>query len=349
LLEFSHGGGIEAFAKELNYNVDEIIDLSSNINFIKPKINLDFNSLDISAYPTYDKLYKAIADNYKININQLELFNGGSSAIFTLFKHLNLESCTIYSPAYLEYKKATKKFNYKLHLINRLESLNQEVEKNSLVIFVNPSTPDGAFYNIKELLNYWHSKNCTVLVDESFLDFTEEISVIKYLNQYPKLYILKSMTKFYSSAGIRIGTIVSNAENIKTLKEKEPLWKLSQFDSHYLQESLKDKEFKELAKEENNKARKLLQTILENSPLFKKVYKTTANYFLVELNSLNASELQELLKPYKIMVRDCSNFDFLNGAHVRISVKSKKNLTILQEAISIISTKFNLKLINKSE
>jgi len=336
LLEFSHGGGVEAFAKELNCKVDEIIDLSSNINFIKPTINLDFNTLDISAYPTYDKLYQAIANNYQINTNQLELFNGGSSAIFTLFNHLNLSACTIYSPAYLEYKKATKKFKYELHLVNRLEALNQEVEKNSLVIFINPSTPDGAFYNIKELLEYWQSRNCTVLIDESFLDFTDEKSVIKYLDKYPKLYILKSMTKFYSSAGIRIGTIVSNEDNIKALKEKEPLWKLSQFDSHYLQEALKDSEFKTLAKKENDTNRELLQTTLENSPLFTKVYHTTANYFLVELNSLTAAQLQELLKPYKIMVRDCSNFDFLNERHVRIAVKSKESIKLLKKALKDI-------------
>ena len=336
LNEFNHGGGVEAFAKELNCNIENIIDLSSNINFIKPTINLNFNTLDISAYPTYDKLYQAIADNYNINTNQLELFNGGSSAIFTLFRHLKLQSCTIYSPAYLEYKKAAKKFNYKLYLVNRFATLNEEVEQNSLVIFVNPSTPDGAFYNIKELLDYWQRKNCTVLVDESFLDFTDEKSVIEYLDNYPNLYILKSMTKFYSSAGIRIGTIVSNEDNIKALKEKEPLWKLSQFDSHYLQEALKDTEFKEKAKEENHRNRELLKSILNSSTLFKKVYNTTANYFLVELSSLNTYELQELLKPYKIMVRDCSNFDFLNESHVRIAVKSKQTIKLLEKALKEI-------------
>lgn len=337
MLEFSHGGGIEAFANELDCDITEIIDLSSNINFIKPTINIDFNSLDISAYPTYDKLYKAIAENYNISIDELELFNGGSSAIFTLFNHLVLNSCTIYSPAYLEYKKAAKTFNYKLHLVNRFESLNNEVEKDSLVIFVNPSTPDGAFYNIEELLIYWQSKNCTVLIDESFLDFTDNKSAIEYIHRYPKLYILKSMTKFYSSAGIRIGTIVSNEENIKDLKSKEPLWKISQFDSHYLQEALKDREFKQKAKEQNDINRKLLQEILESSKLFKKVYPTTANYFLVQLDTLVASEFQNLLKPYKIMVRNCSNFDFLDESYVRIAVKSNEDLMVLKTALDNIN------------
>ena len=96
---FEHGGQIEKFALELGCEVSEILDLSSNINFIKPKINIDFNTLDISSYPTYDKLYEKIASNYEVQKDEIELFNGGSSAIFTLFRNLALKNCTIYSPA----------------------------------------------------------------------------------------------------------------------------------------------------------------------------------------------------------------------------------------------------------
>ncbi len=337
MLEFTHGGDVESFAGELGCSVDEIIDLSSNINFIKPTISANFNTLEISSYPTYDKLYGAIAKNYNISIDEIELFNGGSSAIFTLFQYLGLKSCTIYSPAYLEYKKAAKNFNYQLHLINRLETLNQEVEKDSLVIFVNPSTPDGTFYEIEELLRYWDSKNCTVLIDESFLDFTDKPSAVEYINKYPKLYILKSMTKFYSSAGIRIGTIVSNKDNIKDLKAKEPLWKISQFDSHYIQEVLDDIKFKQKTKEQNNINKTLLLEILQNSPLIEKVFNSSANYILIKLKDITADELQEKLKKYKIMIRNCSNFDFLDETYVRIAVKSKNDLNIFKEALTHIN------------
>ncbi len=55
--KFEHGGDINSFAKELNCDIKQIIDLSSNINFIKPKIDFDFTSLDISSYPDYKKNY----------------------------------------------------------------------------------------------------------------------------------------------------------------------------------------------------------------------------------------------------------------------------------------------------
>lgn len=333
---FEHGGQIEKFAFDLGCSVSEIIDLSSNINFVKPQINIDFNTLDISSYPTYDKLYEKISSNYGVESSQIELFNGGSSAIFTLFRHLNLDSCIIYSPAYLEYKKASLNFGYELNTINRFEDINEKVKENSLVIFVNPSTPDGKYYDLEELMQTWIENSCTILIDESFLDFCDKPSAIKYLETYDKLYILKSMTKFYSSAGIRVGTIVSTKQNIEKLKRFEPMWKLSQFDSNYLQAALDDKLFKNISKAINIKNKIELENILKESDLIEEIFESSANYLLVKLSNLNAKEFQEKLKPYKIMVRDCSNFDYLDERFVRIAVKSSSANEILQRALKEI-------------
>jgi threonine-phosphate decarboxylase len=333
---FEHGGQIEKFAFDLGCSVSEIIDLSSNINFVKPQINIDFNTLDISSYPTYDKLYEKISSNYGVPSSQIELFNGGSSAIFTLFRHLNLNSCTIYSPAYLEYKKASLNFGYELNTINRFEDINEKVKENSLVIFVNPSTPDGKYYDLEELMQTWIENSCTILIDESFLDFCDKPSAIKYLETYDKLYILKSMTKFYSSAGIRVGTIVSTKQNIEKLKRFEPMWKLSQFDSNYLQAALDDKLFKNISKAINIKNKIELENILKESDLIEEIFESSANYLLVKLSNLNAKEFQKKLKPYKIMVRDCSNFDYLDERFVRIAVKSSSANEILQRALKEI-------------
>lgn len=333
MLEFSHGGQIEAFAKELKCDVKEIIDLSSNINFLKPNINVDFNTLDISSYPTYDKLYKKIALKYKVDIQNIELFNGGSNAIFTLFNHLNLTHCTIYSPAYLEYKKACKIYNYECDTINRFTNITRAVKEKSLVIFVNPSTPDGKYYNIEEFLNAWDKLNCTVLIDESFLDFTNYKSAIQYLDKYKNLYILKSMTKFYSCAGVRCGTLISSKQNIEAIRKNEPMWKLSQYDSCYLQNALDDEVFAKTSKAINIKNHLLLKKVLEKSGLFEKVFSSDANFLLVKLKNTTATILQNHLKRYKIMVRDCSNFDYLDGTYVRIAVKNEKSINILEKAL----------------
>lgn len=334
--KFQHGGDINSFAKDLHCDTKDIIDLSSNINFIKPKLKCDFNTLNISSYASYENLYKIVSKKYKVKASEIELYNGASTAIFTLFRKLALKECTIYSPAYLEYKKASNLFGYKLNLINRFENIEAEVKRGSLVIFVNPSTPDAKCYNIKKLLKYWIKKECTILIDESFLEFTKKESSIKYLKEYKNLYILKSMTKFYSCAGVRVGTIISSKENIKKLREDEPLWKISTYDMNYIIEALKDKNFIEKSLEKNRKNRKELQKVLASYPFIKKVYKSSANFILIELKNMDANTLQNHLKKYKIMVRNCSNFDFLNSSFVRIAVKNRTSILRLKQALDKI-------------
>ena len=334
---FQHGGDVNTFAKTCGCKVEEVIDLSSNINFVKPKIDVDFNTLDIAPYPNYAKLYEAIALNYDVEVDEIEIFNGGSSTIFSLFTHLkgmlgNTPYVSIYTPAYLEYKKASKVFDYTLQNIDRFNALQKEPKNGSLVVFVNPSTPNGMFYEIETLLELWKSKNCTVLIDESFLEFTPYASVSQYLSKYDNLYILKSMTKFFGAAGIRVGTLISQKQNIAKLKEKEPLWKLSTFDSAYIQAVLKDKTFKAVSDSANSEAKDYLVKILHSSSLVEKIYPSTANYILVKL-TITAKAFQELLKPYKIMVRSCENFDGLSNYHVRIAVKSINDLQLLQKAL----------------
>lgn len=335
-MNFAHGGDINAFASQIGCNIEEVIDLSSNINFLKPEINFDFNSLDISAYPNYDTLYDSIGKLYDVNSSQIELFNGGSSAILSLFRLFKATTINIYSPAYLEYKKAATALNYNINLINRFTELHREVPEGSFVVFVNPSTPEGSFYDLEQLMDSWMKKKCTILIDESFLDFTNHKSCIEYLEKYDKLYILKSMTKFYSSAGIRLGIVVSNPKNIEKLKEKEPLWKISQFDSNYIQQALQDQNFTKITKAVTITNRAFLVQILKKFKYTQHIIDSTANFVLIQLKTINAIQFQELLKPYKIMVRDCSNFDFLDKSFVRIAVKSKKDLETLEKSLKKI-------------
>ncbi len=328
---YGHGGDVNAFAAHCGCNVCEVVDLSSNINFITPSV--DFSTVPLNSYPNYKELTQTLADYYNIHPDELELFNGGSSAIFSLMHFFDHPTCTLYSPAYLEYKKAALLHGKKVDLINRVDDSAQKVENDSLVIFVNPSTPDGKYYDLDILMQEWMAKNCTILIDESFLEFCGGESVSRYLQTYNKLYVLKSQTKFYGCAGVRVGIVLSSAENIRALKEKEPLWKISALDGHFLITALRDKSFRAQSRELNAEAKTYLKTILDNSPFFEKVFESDANFFLVRLASISAKEFQEKLIPHKIMVRDCSNFDFLDERYVRIAVKDIEVLMRFEEAL----------------
>lgn len=333
---YSHGGDVEAFAKKVGCSVDEVIDLSSNIHFDSPDVQIDLKRVDFKTYPKYDELYQSLAKHYTTNKDEIEVFNGGSSAIFTLMRELKNKECYIYSPAYVEYKKAANINGKDITLINRLENIDTKVNENSIVVFVNPSTPDGKLYDLKKLIEYWKSKNCTVIIDESFLEFTDAQSIVGYIKSYDKLYILKSLTKFYGCAGVRCGMVVSCKENILKLKKNEPLWKISHFDSIYIQKMLEDKNYKEKTLKDVVEAKEYLKEVLKKSDVFESFSDSSANFFLVKLNKLSAKEFQKNLEPFKIMVRDCSNFDFLDDSYVRIAVKSKKDIKSFEKALDSI-------------
>jgi len=330
-MESIHGGDIFKFAKEAKCSPKDVIDLSSNVNFIKPKIDIDFNSLSISPYPNYKKLTQQVAKYYRVKDNNLELFNGATVAIDTILKELREFSdiCVIYSPAYLEYKRVAVKYRYDVKLFDRFLPFKSP-PKGSVIVFVNPSTPDGVFYNIEYAIKVWNSLECKIVIDESFLDFISlENSIVNHLNRIENLFIIKSMTKFFGSAGIRVGALISNEKFISNLKVKEPLWKISSFDSAYILSALEDKEFINRSKEANLISKKYLldglESLRDKGKIVNKIYFSSVNFLLIRLK-IEAKVLQDILVSQKIMVRDCSNFDYLDNYFIRVAVKDIDSL-----------------------
>ena len=334
-MNFSHGGDIFRFAKELNCDPREVIDLSSSINFIKPKVEIDLNSIDVSFYPNYQELKAIIAENYSIDLDSIELFNGATSAIYSLLRYLrdSTNQINLYAPIYLEYKRCAILNSYALRLINRFDGLDRSIDRGSIVIFTNPSTPDGRFCNLEPLIDRWMDRGVYIIIDESFLEFTEFRSATRFLKEYKRVYIIKSITKFYASAGVRVGAIISNNEDILNLSRREPIWKISQFDLEYVKSILRDEEFPKRAREGNLKNRLKLERVLNRFDFIEKIYSSNVNFLLIKLKNIRAYELQEALKPYKILIRDCSNFDFLDSSYIRVAVKSQEAIKKLEEAL----------------
>ncbi len=334
-----HGGDIYSFAKVAGCRVEEVIDFSSNINFVKPNGVIDLYSLNLLPYPDphYRGLWDAFNDLYAIPEScDIEFYNGASAGIFSLFKSLKPKECVLYAPIYSEYKKAADLFASYTTLVNRLDDLYYEPSHGSLIVFVHPSTPDGKVYPIESLLQHWKNKASHILIDESFLDFTDTPSVVPLLKEYPSLYVLKSMSKFYSGAGIRVGGVMSNRENIRVLRSHEPMWKLSSFDTRYIIDLLKDKDFSYRTKESTVKNKSLLIQILEESGLFEEIFDSQANFILARLKGLNGHDLQSQLMEYRILIRVCDNFDFLGPGYIRFAVKGQAALERLKEGLKYI-------------
>jgi len=325
-----HGANIYKYAKEIGCDAKEVIDFSSNINLYQPKTTLDPDNEMIVKYAdtSYMDLRKSIAKNYPVKKSQIALYNGATSAIFDLLNTLDLDKVYLYAPLYGEYENALPKHVNKIK-INRFKNINLIPQKNSTLVFVNPSTPDGKYYDLKKLFKIWKKQNCQVILDESFLEFETLKSFVHEINNYQKLYIIQSFSKFYACAGVRIGAVFSHKKNLKKLKQ--PIWNISSFDASFLTQRLNDKAFVKHSKKYHSLQKKELKNILESSNLFSKIHQSDSNFFLVKTK--HAKALFTHLLHYKILVRTCGSFDFLSNKYLRFAIKDKQSHTLLKKAL----------------
>ena len=330
-----HGANIYKYAKKLQCESSEIIDFSSNINSYIPDIDITLTNEVLVKYGdnSYKDLKKTIALKYQIKKKQIALFNGATSAIFELFKSLEEKKTYLYAPLYGEYEKAAILTKKKIIKINRFDKIQKKPKKNSIVVFVNPSTPDGRFHDLEHLFTLWKKQNCTVILDESFLEFESLKSLKNQINNYKKLYIVQSFTKFHCCAGVRIGAIFSHKSKIQNFHT--PLWNLSSLDTAFLTQRLQDTVFTKRSKNLHKMHKKELFTILKESKLFSKIYKSDTNFFLTK--SKKAQKIFKFLLEKKILVRTCDSFDFLDENHLRFAVKDTYAHHTLQKELKIFN------------
>jgi threonine-phosphate decarboxylase len=180
---------------------------------------------------------------------------------------------------------------------------------------------------LSDLFALWTAADCHIIIDESFLDFCTAESAMTTLAHYEKIYVIKSLSKFYGCAGIRIGFIAANADFIGDLKQLEPAWKLSSVDMAYMQQALAntDTDFIEQTRQQTNSNRELLRQVLHDSGLFAEIYPSAANFLLARLHDGNDGyQLQAQLAPARILIRVCENFVGLDKRYVRFAVKESR-------------------------
>ena len=338
-----HGGNIYQFARHLGCRPEHVLDFSANIN---PQQAVDpgcLQQVELGPYadPDYSLLKEAIVRRYPIPDHaDIELFNGASAAIFALLRQLRPVELVLYTPLYGEYAHIAGQLGCKVHRIDRLgtsadASLSAwpaEIPRGSTVIFVNPSTPDGRLYQLQDLLSVWRAAGCTVIIDESFLDFClqDADSIAAQIAHDDKLYVIKSLSKFYGCAGVRVGFIVAAAQAIKELKLLEPAWKLSSLDMAYMQHALANSAFIERTRRKTAGLREMLFQVLQASCLFDKIYPGQANFLLARLaDGGDGYQLQAQLESSRILIRVCDNFEGLDKSHVRFAVKDEQAIVQL--------------------
>lgn len=336
------------------YGDNDIIDFSVNINpFGYPKGIESYiikTLKEINKYPEIDGVTskKYIANNLGVNHENIIIGNGAIELIYLYAKLFINKDIVVIQPTFNEYQRAFAPYNCRL--INYITMEEEEFKINAsklmsflkeikpdLVILCNPNNPTGSFMPYEEMLEifkYSKEENISWLIDESFIDFTDKESAIKYISEYP-LFIVHSLTKFFGVPGLRIGYGIASKEVINKLhKYKEP-WSLNSFALNLLPVIINDYDYIAKTKRWINKERKYLFDSLSAIKDIS-VFETKTNFFLCKYLLSSTIELQDKLLQKGIYIRTCEDFVGLGNNYFRIAIKSREDNDKLIEILKEI-------------
>jgi threonine-phosphate decarboxylase len=339
-----HGGNIYQVARRKGLKPENIIDFSANINPLgyssRVKNVLASSENAILNYPdpiAYDFI-NALSSFHNLPAENFLVGNGSTEFIYLLPGIIRPKSVLVVAPTFTEYKYSFQQakgvlFYYntleKDHFVIQQKKLFDELKRGYSALYIcNPANPTGVLVpegTMKEIIGYACKKGTSVILDETFMDFTEQHSLKAQIKNFDNLYILRSMTKFFALPGLRAGYLISNGKNIeKIIKRQEP-WSMNAIAQQAGIESLKDHAHMQKSILYVRETREAFVKELTKLP-YLTVFKGSANFLLLKLNEsapVTVSGLYEKLLDKGIVIRTCEDFQGLSDMFFRIAVKKK--------------------------
>lgn len=209
------------------------------------------------------------------------------------------------------------------------------VNARTLVIS-NPNNPTGAWLTLAEVKALASSlvDLDAVIVDESFIDFSDLESAAKHATETPNLVVVKSMGKSLGWHGVRLGYAVAEPRRAQALRDRLPFWNINGLAAFVLKTVTRFKlEFQEsfgrVAAD-----RVYMAERLATLPALT-IYPSRANFLFIELPvGVPGRQLRDrLLKNYGLMVRECSNKIGASEQYLRLAVQSRAAVDVLVSAL----------------
>lgn len=354
----SHGGNKQEMARLLNIPVDQILDFSASVNPLGPspgtRAVLGCLESILAEYPDPDSILfcEKVSEYLQIPLRQILVTNGSVELIHLLPNLVGSgKEVIILRPFFSEYERAFR-FN-KIHThsenydvegmfrmdIERLLNYLRGHPQIEMMVLGNPNNPTGHLWDeesLELLVQFCKSRNIFLVVDETFVEFCEKtVSVLKWVDSNPYLIVVRSMTKFYGLAGVRLGYGVMHPELRTKLKDYQIPWSVNSIAQKLGVVALDDHKYFARIKLMMLEQRERL--FLELSSISGiKVFPSHANFLLFKLltdNTREASQFYKGMLESGILVRSCSNFDGLDKSYFRVAVRTAKENRILVSKI----------------
>jgi len=290
--------------------------------------------------PLQKVLKQRIAAIKKVNVNQLFLGNGSDECIDLLFRLLcrpGIDTAAAIAPSYGMYGVSARINQISLKQISLeadfsldINRILREAKGSKLLFLCSPNNPTGQSFPKELLLEIVQQFDGLVIVDEAYIDFSAEESMLNDLADFSNLVVIQTFSKAYGMAGIRLGMLFGSEELISWLNKIKPPYNINSLTQNYALDKLKDLDAIENAIELIKSERELLRVELKDLKIVEFVYPSDANFILIKVK--DSVMLYNYLISNRIVVRERSS-QLLCSNTLRLSIGTPEENKLLVEAL----------------
>ncbi|MBN2522696.1 MAG: histidinol-phosphate transaminase [Bacteroidales bacterium] len=307
--------------------------------FLDANENPFFTGVNRYPDPNQAKLKVKIAQLNNISYERVFLGNGSDEAIDLLIRAFcepGIDNVVSVRPTYgmykvlaninnVEYRDILLKEDYQIDK----EALLKLADLNSTLLFLSsPNNPTSNSFYHEDIVYILENFEGIVVLDEAYIDFSSERSFMDSLDNYPNLVILKTFSKAWGMAGIRLGMAFASREIIAILHKIKYPYNINKLTINFALQKLDEPEEKDKWVKLILEQRNILNLALMKLKLVKEILPSDANFLMVRF--VNARDVYNYLIERKIILRDRSKIELCEGC-LRVTVGTEtENKTLLK-------------------
>ena len=355
LAPYQTGKSVEELTRE--YGVSDVVMLASNENPLgcSPKVTLAITEqlAQLSRYPDGNGCYlkQALADFNNVNVDQITLGNGSNDLLDILARSFaSTDDAIVYSQyGFIIYPMLAKMQGAMSIEVpaNRfghdLEAMSEAVQDNpeaKMVFIANPNNPTGTQLEQEELREFVASIPSSVLVvlDEAYIEYSPESNNRALLDEFDNVVIVRTFSKAYGLAGLRIGYALSSVPVADLLNRIREPFNVSRVALAAAAAALADQDFIEQVSLTNQGQKRWLEKQFDALGLgFVKSY---ANFIMVEIEvemeDVTAASIYQALLEQGVIVRPLDNYGLPNWLRITVGV-AEENTRLIDTLRSILT------------
>jgi len=348
-----HGGNLLALARAAGLPPEALHDFSASINPLGPPAGvaaaLQGSLAEAVHYPEQHAapLVAALAEAHRLPEESLLAGNGSTELIYLLPRALRPARAAVVTPAFGEYARALELAGVPCDTLPLdpedgfrfdPQGLPGRLDPDcALVLVANPGNPSGVPIPPAQLLQLADALagRAILAVDEAFVDFCPDYSVLAAVAGRDNLVVLRSLTKFYAIPGLRCGFLAGPAQLVARLAAVQEPWSVGAPAQHAALACLADHGYRRATLRTIPRLRRQLQGGLERLGLT--VTPSAANYLLGRLpKGVEAPALAARLQLQGILVRPCTDFAPLDAGWLRVAVRGAAENRLLLRALGAL-------------